>query len=229
MGLLDRFKSKPQTKEVVTPPVVNNQPTIRIDPFTGQDGMAYTEVNYHDVMSTQNQNYDTTRLVLRNAPIKINGKDVYEAFVAWYGSSDAIRLDGGREMGRRADYKSIHLGVDLEKLYSDPEYQKALFIGLLNRQRVEKYRDNGLDEYARQPSGDYVGEIMPSPNGSYGKVFDASIGRAIHNSRGEQMRRSQHREALEARKNRELNELREQRAGIDSSIRNLENPDPFER
>ena len=70
---------------------------------------------------------------------------------------------------------------DFNLLQNDPNYVHALMCNLLNRDRVMKYLQRGLQENPENPCGKYVGSIEKSEN-TYKKVFDSNIGRISHNS-----------------------------------------------
>lgn len=132
------------------------------------------------------QYYDTTRLIIDINPVQIAGsKPLYRCNVSWYDSNGRYILN--RETGtiepENADaYSSVLVELDMDKLYKDEKYGKAVMGLLLDRQRVQRYLSNRLKDNPDLRCGDYIGGIREKENGQLGKIFNLSVGKIRHES-----------------------------------------------
>ena len=112
-----------------------------------------------------------------------------KALVSWYSTNDAEIVDRNRGgVPRKEQYSEVVLGLDLPKIYErDYRYCVPLFTQLLDQKRVKQYLDAGLSDDANKTTergecGNYVGHVGVNNQGKFGKVFEAKVGRIVHNS-----------------------------------------------
>ena len=142
----------------------------------------YTVIEYHNKdNSFRNFDLPNTRLIIKEEPEQINGKNIYNAQVSWYGNSDEVFISNGKPISKSTDYTSIKLGIDLGKILDDSNYKQQIMTQLVQQDRVKNYINLGLKD--ERECGNYIGEIGISPeDGSYRKEFDAIIGQQVHYS-----------------------------------------------
>ena len=87
--------------------------------------------------------------------------------------------------------------------------------------RLEKYLENGLKETPEQPCGKYVGGVKKTEKG-YTKFFSTIVGQASHNSELMVNRRKEHREMLERKKQKDIENKRAQIEKLQREIDNME-------
>ena len=88
MGFFDRFK-KNDKQNIGN--VVNNRQLVEQLPFDveySQISNGNLQVNFYDKDSDFKKFYDTTRLIVCRQPLNIEGHQVYNCAVSWYGHSD---------------------------------------------------------------------------------------------------------------------------------------------
>lgn len=218
MGLFDKFKKEPDKiqKQEIPHRAIQN---MEFSEIIGKDSMKQIIAEYCDDKADFKQFYDTTRLIIEERPVEVNGTPVYSAKVAWYSQNDCVYLgENGEEYGRKSNTTDIKLQIDMNKLYTDPEYQRVLMTQLLEQKRVERYMQTGMQEEPEQPCGNYVGSVdINSKTGRYGKVFRSDIGKIIHGSPEMVSRRQQYREnqarakeQIKARKQAEIERLQKE-------------------
>lgn len=199
MGFFDIFKRKQKKdiKEEVSP--------FSYSKITGIDGKTMIVCDYTDTTAKVGKLYDTTRLIVRETPTVLpNGEMVYTGAVSWYNKNDKdyTKNDLNCAKKNKDDYTGIQLRIDFNKLAEDSEYQRVLMTKLLDKNRVEFYILNGLQDFPQysenglgKPSGNYIGEICY--NGikeGYQKHFYDSIGEASHYTEAQILRRNKYKE-----------------------------------
>lgn len=189
MGIWDRFKRKKDAKMIEKP----ESEQMSSATFSKTDEGKFC-VDFFDEKGRFGDFYDTTRLIVSEEPIVLEGQHLSECLVSWYGQNDAVMMKNGKELmpSRKNNYKEVLAKIDLELLQSDPRYCEWVMKGLLNQRRVEEYLARGLTENPEVPCGKYVGAICRTVNG-YSKFFNSKVGEAAHNSK----------EMQEARRKRE--------------------------
>lgn len=177
MGFFDAFKRQPKKKEINTEKVNQAEPMYTMK----QSPEGRIQIDYSTPEKAFKEFYDTTRIIIDNKPININGKFLTQALVSWYGSDDCIRIDKetNRELSRRNDYKRILTQIDVNALLNNPKYSYAVMNNLLDQARVTRYLYRGLENHPSQACGNYIGSIAQR-GGEYVKVFDAKIGEIVH-------------------------------------------------
>lgn len=214
MGFFDKFKKKEEIEEQQ-----EEKLPYDIKYSVTQDGRL--QVDFRELQANFRQFYDTTRLIVGGNTSIVNGKQIESALISWYGSSDAVMLDGsGRECGRRVDYEQISLGVNIEQLQRDPNYCISVMKGLLNKERVDRYMEAGLQEKPAMECGNYVGEIGVK-DGRYTKIFQQDIGQAVHNSNYMKSKRYERTMRLEETKQRNIEQKRAEIDRLNQEIENL--------
>lgn len=219
MGLLDRFRKNKEQENVR---VEQNELPFNVEFAVTPDGRL--QVDFYDKKADFKQFYDTTRLIANPQPINSYGdKNVLNCNVSWYGINDAEMLDPrtGQEIGRRADYRGVLAQIDLNLLQTDANYCYTVMKGLLDKKRVEKYLDRGLEETPDLPCGKYIGGIEQKEN-QYKKVFDPSVGRMSHYSNLMVRRRQDFRESQEIKRQRQIDSRRKEIERLEGEIEDLE-------
>lgn len=197
MGLLDRFKKQKITNvEMPTQPNIENRDNNVIFSTTN-DGRL--QVDYINKRHKFGQFYDTTRLIVDNYPLIIENREVQNCAVSWYSQDDAILLDPryNMESANASQYKGVLAEIDVELLRIDPEYCSIVMENLLERNRINKYLEDGLTENPRIPCGKYIGGVGRNNENRYTKFFTAKVGEASHQSPLMVKRRVEHREKME--------------------------------
>ena len=153
MGLFDRFKkSKKEDTQVST----EQQLPFEVEFNTTTDGKL--QVDFYDKQADFKQFYDTTRLIVNPVSINMGENQVLNGAVSWYGHDDAIYIDNyGNEMkvGRRNEYRGVLTQIDLNLLQTDANYCYMVMKNLLNKERVEKYLSQGLEDNPQMPWWSY--------------------------------------------------------------------------
>lgn len=206
MGFFDRFKKS--DKQIIEDTVNNRQPEGQL-PFNVEyspTSNGNLQIEFYDEDSDFKKFYDTTRLIVSRQPLNIEGHQVYNCAVSWYGQNDCQMLDektGKFDSLRAQEYRGVLAEIDLELLQSDQNYCSMVMKGLLDKQRVERYLENGLQETPEHPCGKYIGGVRKTEEG-YGKFFSIIVGQASHNSELMIKRRQQRREMVEAKKQKAI-------------------------
>ena len=107
--------------------------------------------------------------------------------IKWYKDDDAQLYNpetGQMEYLRKKDTSKIMIEVDLNSLANDPKYIQLFMRNLLSKERVVSYLERGLEENPNgYKCGNYIGGVKyNSKTGKLQKIFDTSVGEAIHNS-----------------------------------------------
>lgn len=222
MGL---FHFKKQKEKEQIPMERPKRSPMKFQSYRDKDGTEYIDVEFHeeDGRRALGQDYDTTRLMIKRYSSRLpNGTMIEEAKISWRHNYDVIFLDeNGREVRITPDMEEIRLKIDFEKLYQDLAYQEELMRGLLTKQRVIRYLNQGLEEEPEHPSGNYVGEVRlreeRDEQGNivkryYGKVFSSSIGKVVHNlpdqvARREAQKQKAQKDAIAEQKRRQMQKL----------------------
>lgn len=219
MGLLNKLRKKPEN----TQPKTNTKKEMDLKTFdvkygTTTDGRL--QVDFYDRQAEFKQFYDTTRLIVNDKPLNLAGQKVYNCIVSWYGQNDCQMLDErtGKFEGQRANqYRGVLAQIDLNLLRSDPYYCNKVMKELLNKKRVERYLEAGLEEMPERPCGKYIGGVIQTEKG-YRKFFSESVGYASHNSHLMIDRRRENRENREALRRKAIANKKEQIANLQAEI-----------
>ena len=215
MGLLNIFKKgKKPTEETKSKGAAL---TFNIEYNTMSNGNLQVELS-------DERTSDVTRLVIKIQPLNIQNHPVYNCAVSWYSSQDCQFLNtqtGKYESPRAEQYRGVLAEIDLDLLQKDPNYCNAVIRGLLDRDRVERYLEMGLQETPELPCGKYVGGIMKTKEG-YRKFFNEKVGRASHNSPLMIQRRQRHREEEEDIKRRRIADKKDEIARLQGEIDEME-------
>ena len=181
MGILARLKRNKEVKKEVPRPIQPGwQPRTSVREFESKDGRVLVGIESYDIKAHEDEFYDTTHVIIDKTPIRLQGGEtVYDAYVSHFSEDDAIMInkDTGKDMGRRNNYKHVRIGVDFDRIKSDPDYTFLLANTLLDENRICKYIHKGLSD--QQYCGNYVGEIALI-DGKYRKQFTTPIGNQVH-------------------------------------------------
>ena len=80
-------------------------------------------------------------------------------------------------------YYQIYTRVDRNKLQEDELYCRYVMDGLLNRDRVERYINMGMQEHPKKKCGNYVGEVFYDTSDMCWRLgFDNDLGSKIHDT-----------------------------------------------
>lgn len=216
MGFFDKLKKKEKIEEKI-----KEQLPYDIKFSATNDGRL--QVDFNELNADFKQFYDTTRLIVGGKTSIVNGQKIESALISWYGISDAIMYDrDGKEFGRRASYEEILLGIDIQRLQNDYNYCVAVMKGLLNKNRVDRYIRDGLQEKPEVECGNYVGEIIQE-DGKYKKAFRGEIGQIVHNSSFMKEKRIENERRIEQLKQKNIEEKKAQIDRLNKEIQDLSN------
>lgn len=223
MGFFDKFKK--HSKENVSTLANSQQITqLPFDVKYNQFSNGNLQIEFYDKDSDFKKFYDTTRLIIDRQPLNIEGHQVYNCAVSWYGQNDCQMLNertGEFDSLNAQDYRGVLLEIDLELLQTDPNYCNIVMNGLLDKQRVERYLESGLQETPEQPCGKYIGGVIQTDIG-YGKFFSTVVGMASHNSDLMINRRQEYREMIEAQKQKAIADKRAEIRKLQSELDSME-------
>lgn len=216
MGLFDRFKKKEKEPEIKKG-LNQEQSSYEIEYKATRDGRL--QVDFYDKGTKFSQFYDTTRLVVDNRPIILAGQEVRNCIVSWYSQDDVVLLDPQyeNESLNARDYRGVLAQIDPTLLQTDKDYCSVVMRKLLDKKRVTKYLEDGLQETPNQPCGKYIGGVKPTEKG-YGKFFSLPVGKASHNSDLMVNCRREYRENIEAKKQKEIADKKSQIQQLQSEI-----------
>lgn len=202
MGLFDIFRKKEAKEET------KNKKDKDYDVKYLETDEGRLQVDFYDKARKLGQLYDTTRLVIDNKSINLADQEVQNCMVSWYNQDDIVFFNTNKQNESRnaKDYTGVLAQIDSELLKNDEEYCKAVMMGLLNKARVTRYIQEGLnDDIPERPCGNYIGGIQKTEKG-YTKIFSLSVGKAAHNSDQMVKRRKEHRAKVEQRKQKAIAE-----------------------
>ncbi len=220
MGFFDRFK-KNDKKNIEN--MVNNSQTVKKLPANVKYSKIFNgnlQVDFYDKDADFGKFYDTTRLIVGRQPLNIEGHQVYNCAVSWYGHNDCQIFDektGQLDSLRAQEYRGVLAEIDLELLQTDHNYCNMVMNRLLDKKRVERYLENGLQETPEKPCGKYIGGIRQTEKG-YGKFFSTIVGKASHNSQLMVNRRREHREMIEKQKQKAIADKKAQIERLQSEL-----------
>lgn len=196
MGLFD-FLKKGKKQEQIQPamPRQMQERQDRIETYLTEEGRKVFE--FFDSKARPGQMYDSTRVVIDQAPKVIEGDMVYDCFVSWFGEGDTVFFEEGR--GRQDQYEHVIAGINPGLMETDPEYLKFVMQGLFGKARVERYLETALmseeeiqetqkEEIARTghdhtwACGRYIGKVERNAKGELVKKFNAEVGSIMHNT-----------------------------------------------
>ncbi len=202
MGLFDKFKKKKEEPTPIQSQEEKDNMAIPVMQYIGKDAKTYCQLDYYSLSpEIRRQMYDTTRLIVdQNPEFLPSGHKVYNAKVSWYGIDDCEYIVDGEDIGRKSDMESIRIGLDMEKFMNDREYQDVLMTELLSKNRVMRYKEQGLQDNSEHQCGNYIGYVDRNENGKYIKKFNLGIGEEVHALPEQVNRRQRYREKLEADK-----------------------------
>ena len=122
---------------------------------------------------------------------------------------------------RAQEYRGVLAEIDLELLQTDPNYCNMVMKELLDKQRVERYLESGLQETPEHPCGKYIGGIRQTEKG-YGKFFSTIVGKASHNSELMVNRKQEHREMIEKQRQKAIADKKAQIEKLQSELDSME-------
>lgn len=131
--------------------------------------------------SKEGRRHDNTRLLVDPNPIEINGQVVYQCTVMWFRMDDTVYIPKGSKYDdARRDKKKVLMGIDEQSVFTDRNYYSFMMEELLDKDRVERYAEMGLQEHPSQPCGEYVGYVGYK-DGQLTKFFSPNVGMECHN------------------------------------------------
>lgn len=224
MGFFDKFKK--DNKQNIEA-VANNRPTVDQLPFDikySSTSNGNLQVEFYDKEADFKKFYDTTRLIIGRQPLDIEGHQVYNCAVSWYGHDDCKILNketGKLDSMKAQAYRGVLAEIDLELLQNDLDYCNMVMNKLLDKQRVERYLETGLQEEPEQPCGKYIGGVEQTEKG-YGKFFSTIVGQISHNSKLMVDRRQERRAMIEAKRQKDIADKKAQIERLQSEIDSIE-------
>jgi hypothetical protein len=130
--------------------------------------------------SKLNDEYDNTRLIIDPIPLIINNQKTFRCKVSWFNSNDSVHFP---KEGKEYDEKNSHdiiVQFDIEKLVTDKNYYMFFMEKLLNKERILKYLEYGMEENPEIKCGNYIGYIGYNEQGILKRYFDDIIGIKCH-------------------------------------------------
>lgn len=193
MGLFDILKKRSQQNKNNT--VNDQQQTVQLTPEIEYNTMpnGHLRIEFYDKNKIFDfkESYDTTRLIV-GSPLDIEGHKVYKCAVSWYGYNDYRIPDekiGELDSIESRQYKVVLAEIDLQLLQNDQNYCEIVMRELLDKQRVERFLEEGLQEDSKRPCGKYIGGVKKTEEKGYEKVFFTEVGQVSHNSKWMQKKR----------------------------------------
>lgn len=222
MGFLDRFKKSDNMNTSTQPsPRVEEQP-IKVKYSVLPNGNF--QVEFYNRNAEFKKFYDTTRLIIGRQALNLAGHAVCNCAVSWYGKDDHQMVNektGQLESPRAGQYKGVLAELDLRLLQTDPNYCSMVMQDLMDKQRVERYLEDGLQEQPKVPCGKYIGGIRQSEQG-YTKFFNPSVGLVSHNSDLMIGRRRERQAMLEERRQQLVQNKKAEIARLQNEVNDLE-------
>lgn len=224
MGFLDIFKKQPKNNVKGTPQPIKQEKRIQnpnsIEYSCTEDGRLVVEL--YEPNPGPRQFYDTTKLIIDNRVVDLDGRFVQNCMLAWYGQDDAIHLNSrGHDLGRRNQFRNILAEIDKNLLFEDESYCLAVMKQLLNQNRVEQYLSRGLEDTPEIPCGKYVGGIRQRGE-IYEKFFNIELGKVSHNSPEMVEKRQKLNEQRRQRQEQSKAEKLQQIAKLQEELDNME-------
>ena len=184
-----------------------------------------TGIEYYNHRNSLAKGYDTTRLILGNEK-EIQGKKLRECLVSWYNADkvleNTIKRREGKFYGEFNSYTQIFAEINLNLLVTNPEYSAKVMNDLLDKSRVEKYIERGLQEAPDVYTGRYVGGVARTNDGGYIKTFNRDIGKATYNLPENKKRREERKKEIEAYKRIELQQAEDKVRKIKQELKQRE-------
>ena len=218
MGLFDKFKKKKEEPTPMQSQEEKDNMAIPVRQYMDKNEKKYCQLDYYSLSpEIKRQMYDSTRLIVdQNPEFLPSGHKVYNAKVSWYGIYDCEYIVDGEDIGRKSDMENIRLELDMDKFMNDREYQDVLMTKLLSKNRVMRYKEQGLQDNPEHQCGNYIGYVDRNENGNYIKKFDLGIGEEVHALPEQVNRRQRYKEKLEkdkqarnAERERKIKELQD--------------------
>ena len=199
---LNRFTKRKNNVEETKEPVQNNLP-FEVSFHTTQAGDL--QVDLLDKNADFKQSYNSTRLISLGT-VNLDGEYVKNCLVSWYNEVDAEYYDS---VDSRRCYQNVLVDIDLRRLQQDPNYCYIVMTKLLEKNRVEKYLNRGLEEQPIEPCGNYIGGLKWKEEGYWGEKFSPRVGRAAHYSKFMNKKRLEHKQDQEYWKQHRIREKQE--------------------
>lgn len=224
MGFLDRFRkndnAKPSTQPL--PNLEKQKPPFEVKYSVLPNGNL--EVEFYNRNAEFKKFYDTTRLIIGKQALNMAGHAVCNCAVSWYGKSDQQRINketGKLESPRAGEYKGVLAELDVKLLQTDPNYCSMVMQNLMDKQRVERYLEEGLRETPEVPCGKYIGGVGQSEKG-YTKFFEPSVGLASHNTDLMRGRRRERQAMAERARQKSIQNKKAEIARLQNEVNSLE-------
>lgn len=203
MKLFDIFKKR--NENIINEDNLYNDAKIpNIDYATTREDKL--QIDFYEEDVKLGQTYDTTRLVVdEDEPIYISDEKLYNCYVLWYMQNDNSKYlnpDNEDEKIYSKYYQNVLMQFDIDLLQTDEDYCKFVMKNLLDKKRVTKYLEAGMQEKPEVPCGNYIGGAKQE-NG-YSEFFLEKIGEEVHNSRFMQKRRKEHNEIIQKREQKNI-------------------------
>ena len=223
MKILDKIFNKKEKNDNKNINEINNNPKSQYEFTYAANEDNTLQVDFYDKVYDMKKFYDTTRLIINRQPQIIDGMEVYNCKVSWYGSNDCYLYNPnvGKYINANAEnYSDIQTQIDMTLFNTDEEYRVHFMKELLEKKRVNDYLENGLLDNPKQPSGIYIGGLTKK-NNEYVHYFYADIGIKSHNSDIAIQKRQERKQLLEETRQAEIRNKQAQIEKLQSDIDNL--------
>lgn len=135
------------------------------------------ELGYENTSSQKE--YDNTRLIIDPTAMIIEGQEVFKCKVSWFSSNDRVSYSENSIYDEKTPYNII-VEFNIEKLLTNKEYYSFFMSELLDKERVLKYLEQGMENNSEFACGDYIGYIDYNDKGNLTRYFDKDVGHACH-------------------------------------------------
>ena len=124
--------------------------------------------------SKPGKKYNITNLIIDPIELSIENQVLYKCKVSWF-----------NDTSEKSEYNKenpvyIIIQFDLEKLVTDKKYFMYFMEELLDKKRVLKYQQYGMQENPTIECGNYIGYINYDKKGCLKKYFDKDIAKQCH-------------------------------------------------
>ena len=140
------------------------------------------ELQYKNKKGTD---YNITNLIINPNELLLDNKTYYKCKLSWFNDKKTSNESN------KENSANIIVQFDLEKLVTVEKYFTFFMEELLNKKRVLKYSNYGMEEHPQIECGDYIGYIDYDEKGNLKKFFDKDIAKECHHLAEKESERKQ--------------------------------------
>lgn len=139
--------------------------------------------------SQKGKEYNITNLIIDPIELLIDNQILYKCKVSWF--NDQTISPAGDTKYNKENPANIIIQFNLEKLVTDKKYFMFFMEELLDKKRVLKYLQYGMQENPVIECGNYIGYIDYDEKGYPTKYFDKDIAKQCHHLAEKEAERNQ--------------------------------------